>query len=270
MRVTLDSKRRLTVPVSLASTAPGDQFEARFDADDICMPDRFARQVAFLQAHPDHGIVGSGTRFIDTAGAPASNAPIVRPTTHEAMVANLEDGPQLCHSAIMVRRDLVRQVGGYRPAYVHAEDQDLWLRLSRMTRLHNLPECLLEYRISPGQISSRHLIAQTRNAAIAWRAHCAVLSGKPDPTDGLETLPPLDALDELLGPGSAAYVRARIVARALYAPEALARDGWDALLGHIAEHGPDPQLWRVAARMLRAGRPFHAARTALQLVRHAA
>ena len=34
MRVILDSKRRLTVPVSLAATAPGDQFEARFDADD--------------------------------------------------------------------------------------------------------------------------------------------------------------------------------------------------------------------------------------------
>jgi hypothetical protein len=34
MRVILDSKRRLTVPVSLATTAPGDQFEARFDADD--------------------------------------------------------------------------------------------------------------------------------------------------------------------------------------------------------------------------------------------
>ena len=34
MRVVLDSKRRLTVPVALASTAPGDQFEARFDADD--------------------------------------------------------------------------------------------------------------------------------------------------------------------------------------------------------------------------------------------
>jgi hypothetical protein len=34
MRVVLDSKRRLTVPVSLATTAPGDQFEARFDADD--------------------------------------------------------------------------------------------------------------------------------------------------------------------------------------------------------------------------------------------
>jgi hypothetical protein len=34
MRVILDSKRRLTVPVSLAKAAPGDQFEARFDADD--------------------------------------------------------------------------------------------------------------------------------------------------------------------------------------------------------------------------------------------
>jgi hypothetical protein len=34
MRVVLDSKRRLTVPVSLTATAPGDQFDARFDAED--------------------------------------------------------------------------------------------------------------------------------------------------------------------------------------------------------------------------------------------
>ena len=243
---------------------------ARFDADDICLPERFARQVAFLDHHPDHGIVGSATRYIDASGALASNPPLVRPTEHEALVANLEDGPQLCHSAIMVRRDLVRAAGGYRPAYTHAEDQDLWLRLSRMTRLHNLPECLLEYRVSPTQVSSRHVVEQTRNAAIAWLAHRAVLDGRGDPTEGLDALPPLDQLDALLGPGSAAYVRARVVARTLYAPEALAGEGWDALLGHIADRGAAPQLWRLAARMLRAGRPFHAARTALQLMKHAA
>lgn len=243
---------------------------ARLDADDICRPERFARQYAFLAQNPAHGLVGAGTRYIDADGQPAPNTPLVRPTTHEEFLANLEDGPLVCHSAVMVRRDLVRAAGGYRPAYLHAEDYDLWLRLSRMTRLHNLPEHLLDYRVSPGQISERHLITQSRNAAIAWLAHRCVLDGRADPTAGLAALPALDALDGLLGSGSAAYVRRRIVARALYAPEALSGEGWDALLGHIADRGPDPQLWRVAARMLRAGRPLHAARAALQLVRHAA
>ena len=229
---------------------------ARFDADDICHPDRLARQHAFLMARPGHGLVGAATRYIDAAGCPAANAPLVRPCDHDAIVRNLEDGPNLCHSAVMVRRDLVRQAGGYRSAYTHAEDLDLWLRLSRMTRLHNLPECLLDYRISPGQVSSRHVITQARHAAIAWLAHRTVIECGTDPTD---------ALDALLGPGSAAYVRRRVVARALYAPDALADEGWDALLGHISDTGANAELWRVAARMLRAGRPLRAARAALKL-----
>jgi glycosyltransferase involved in cell wall biosynthesis len=243
---------------------------ARFDADDLCRPERFARQIAFLQAHPDHGLVGSATLYIDASGGPAANPQIERPTTHEEFLANLEDGPLVCHSAVMVRRNLVREAGGYRAAYVHAEDYDLWLRLSRVTRLHNLPECLLDYRVSPDQVSARHMIAQARHAAIAWLAHCALLAGGRDPTEGLAALPPLEDLDALLGPGSAAYVRRRVVARALYAPEALTGEGWDALLGHIADAGASPPLWRLAARLLRAGRPLHAARTALELARRAA
>lgn len=243
---------------------------ARFDADDICHPERLARQHAFLVAHPGHGLIGAATRYIDAAGNLAPNAPLQRPPDHDGIVRNLEDGPNLCHSVVMVRRDLVLTAGGYRSAYLHAEDQDLWLRLSRMTRLHNLPECLLDYRVTPSQVSSRHMITQARHAAIAWLAHRAVIEHGIDPTEGLTALPPTDALDALLGPGSAAYVRRRVVARALYAPEALADEGWDALLGHIADAGPSPELWRVAARILRAGRPLQAARAALKLARHAA
>lgn len=243
---------------------------ARFDADDICHPERLARQHAFLVAHPAHGLIGAATRYIDGAGNLAPNAPLQRPPDHDGIVRNLEDGPNLCHSVVMVRRDLVLAAGGYRCAYLHAEDQDLWLRLSRVTRLHNLPECLLDYRVTPGQVSSRHMITQARHAAIAWLAHRAVIEHGIDPTAGLTALPPTDALDALLGPGSAAYVRRRVVARALYAPEALADEGWDALLGHIADAGPSPELWRVAARILRAGRPLQAARAALKLARHAA
>jgi hypothetical protein len=243
---------------------------ARFDADDICAPDRFERQLAFLADHPDHGLIGSATRYIDTAGKPAANPPIVRPLTHADFLANLEGGPLLCHSAVLVRRDLVREAGGYRPAYRHAEDYDLWLRLSRTTRIANLPECLLDYRISPDQVSSRHMIEQAQNAAIAWLVHRAVTEGEADPTDRLAALPPLAVLDTVLGPGSAAYVRRKVVSRALYAPEMLTGEAWSLLLDHIADSGADPQLWRLALRLLRAGRPLHAARAAVQLVRHAA
>jgi glycosyltransferase involved in cell wall biosynthesis len=238
---------------------------ARFDADDICAPDRFTRQLAFMAGHPDHGVVGSAITYIDASGAPPANPPVAHPGDHAALAANLEHGPVLCHSAIMVRRDLVLAAGGYRPAYVHAEDYDLWLRLSGVTKMANLPQRLLSYRVTDDQVSAKHMIAQARNAAIAWRAHLLRQQGLPDPTDGLAVLPTLDQLDAVLGSASAAYVRRRVVDRALFAPEALAGEGWDALLGHIADTGAQPRLWRVAGRLLKAGKPLHAARAAAAL-----
>lgn len=243
---------------------------ARFDADDICMPERLERQVAFLAANPDHGLVACETTFIDAAGAPAGNAPIRRPHDHDAILAVLEAGPILCHSAVMVRTDLVRAAGGYREAFVHAEDYDLWLRLAGQTRMANLPEYLLAYRISPGQVSSRHMGIQARNAAIAWLAHQARKHTGVDPTARLVTLPEVDALDSAFGAGSAAYVRRRTIDRVLYAPDCLAGEAWPLLLGHIADAGASPRLWRVALRLLKAGYPLHALRTTAALLRHAA
>lgn len=240
---------------------------ARFDADDLCKPERFARQVAFLSDHPDHGLVACETEFIDATGALAPNPPIVRPHDNDALVAALEGGPILCHSAVMVRRDLVRTAGGYREAYVHAEDYDLWLRLAGRTRMANLPECLLSYRVTPGQVSTRHVVTQARHAAIAWLAYLARAATGRDPTEGLATLPALDQLDARFGPGSAAYVRKRMIERLLYAPDKLAGEGWPALRGHIADIGAHPHLWRTALRMARAGHPLRAGQAALALLR---
>jgi len=254
---------------------------ARFDADDICMAPRFEQQVAFLADHPDHGLVGCETIFIDENGAATdakAKAPLIRPHSHEAFIAQLERGPILCHSAVMVRRDLVRAAGGYRESYVHAEDYDLWLRLSEQTRMTNLPEPLLAYRVSAGQVSSRHMVAQARNAAIAWLAHLARLRGAGDPTAGMTTLPDIARLDALFGPGSAAYVRRRMIERLLFSSDHLANEAWPVLLGYIADTGPDPalwpqlrpQLWRVALRLLRAGHPLRAVQAAMALLRHGA
>ncbi|WP_333840223.1 glycosyltransferase family 2 protein [Novosphingobium sp.] len=239
---------------------------ARFDADDICMPARLERQMAFLKAHPEHGLIGCETLFIDETGGPASTPPIRRPHDHDAIVAALEHGPILCHSAVMVRRDLVRDAGGYRPAYVHAEDYDLWLRLAGRTRIANLEECLLAYRVSTTQVSSRHMVTQAHHAAIAWLAHRLRTATGRDPTDGLATLPDIDTLDALLGPGSAAYARKRVIDRVLFAPERLAGDAWPALKGHIAEAGPQPHLWRAALRLLRSGHAARGSQALLALV----
>jgi hypothetical protein len=178
----------------------------------------------------------------------------------------------LCHPSVMMRAELVRGVGGYRAAYRHCEDYDLWLRLAAVTRMANLPDRLLRYRDSPTQISSRHTLEQHYGGAVARAAHRARLAGRPDPTDGLDRLPPLEALDAAFGePGLARATRAELLAGLLYAPEAIACEGLPLLRDHLAEtrgrRGRVAGLWRAAARAVLEKRPGAAARLAWTLAR---
>ena len=239
---------------------------ARMDGDDICLPDRFARQLDFMRAHPDHGVVGTWATCIDSNDRPIGNCG-ERPETHEGMIANLRDGPLFCHPSVIMRRDLVEAVGGYHAAYRYAEDYDLWLRLSTCTRFHNLTERLILYRHSDGQVSTRHHVRQLINAAISWEAHLEREAGRTDPTDRLAELPGLDGVDALFGrPSVAAAIRERVVRAILYSPAALRGDGYDLLIDHVSRDGKGAGgLWRTAGRLVKMGEPARALRLAAAL-----
>lgn len=240
---------------------------ARMDADDICLPRRFERQVAFLAAHPDVGVLGTWTEDIDEAEAPYPlNAP-EHPVDHEGFLAAIEAGaPLLCHPAVMYRRDLVRSVGGYHRAFRHCEDLDLWLRLAGLTHIANLPERLLRYRHYGEQVSSRHATVQQIGAAVSRLAYAERKAGRPDPTVGLNELPAVDDLDRLFGrPGVAREVRAFVAPSLLYSRAALGGDGFDILCRFVREGGLCEGLWRTVARLVLFGYPGRALSLALHL-----
>lgn len=240
---------------------------ARMDADDICHPERFARQVAFLAANPDYGVVGCRTDDIDENGAPWPLNAAPHPLGHEDFLQAIEIGaPLLCHPAVMYRREVVLAVGGYHAAFQHCEDLDLWLRLASVTRLGNLPERLIRYRHYAGQVSSRHATRQQIGAAVARLAYAERQAGRPDPTEHLETLPPVDELDTLFGrAGVARQVRARVAHGLLYSQAGLRDEGFDLILRHLGEGGTRDGMWRTVARLLRYGEPVRAARLAAAL-----
>lgn len=103
---------------------------ARMDADDICLPHRFERQIAFFAAHPDYAVVGSAALDIDVDGAPCPAPDHAPPLTHDEVLAEIERRPPLCHPAVMARRAVLLAAGGYHRAYRHCEDYDLWLRIA--------------------------------------------------------------------------------------------------------------------------------------------
>jgi len=239
---------------------------ARMDADDICTPMRFERQVAFLAGHPDHGVVGSWCEDIDELEGPWQNAGLTprHPVTHEEFLEAIDKGqPLLCHPAVMYRRDVVLSVGGYHAAFRHCEDLDLWLRLATRTRIANIPEELIRYRHYEDQVSSRHATEQQVGAAVAKLAYRERRAGRPDPTERLDRLPPIDQLDSLFGrEGVANEVCAQVAPGLLYSSSGLRGEGFDILLRHLAQGGDHHGMWRTVARLFRFGEPLRAIRLA--------
>jgi glycosyltransferase involved in cell wall biosynthesis len=122
------------------------EFVAVMDADDVAHPERLARQVAHLQAHPEILALGAGVEVIDPDGWPIRRLAV--PLDHAAIDAALMRGrgEALVHPVVMFRRDAMLALAGYRDGCDSVEDLDLYLRLAERGRLANLPETLLQYR----------------------------------------------------------------------------------------------------------------------------
>ncbi|HEX8912731.1 MAG TPA: glycosyltransferase, partial [Humisphaera sp.] len=137
------------------------------DADDVSVPDRLARQVAYLRANPACVAVGGRMRFVDPDGAPLGEH--FRYTDHDRIDAfHLSEARSgVGHSAALMRADAVRAVGGYREGFGPAEDFDLWLRLAEVGRLANLTARVVDYRLHERSLTATQAARQRAAAARA-------------------------------------------------------------------------------------------------------
>lgn len=227
---------------------------AVMDADDVSHPRRFELQMQFLSENTDHGAVGTDTTLIGPASEPIERPFALRPCAHDDIVANLEAGVVMLHSAMIARTELVRELGKYRAPFRTSQDYDLFLRLSARTKMANLPDPLVAYRIYPEQVSTAKLVEQTLAAVVAWHSHLTRLEGWHDPIEGLQSLPELGTLDEVFGrDGVDAYARKRIIDRIAFAPDLLAGEAKEILIRHIKDTPQRHRLWRFAPRLALAG-----------------
>lgn len=151
------------------------EYIARMDADDISLPERLAKQVAFLDEHPEVGVVGCAIRATNADGSPGH---IHRqPTVHGLILWVLCFGTPIAHPTVVFRRTVVERVGSYDDALLANQDRDLWERLSSVTRFANLSEVYLLYRRHPDTVSSRHADIQARNSAKAGQRMMARILG---------------------------------------------------------------------------------------------
>src|SRR6266849_1496641 len=123
------------------------RYVARMDADDISYPERLAKQVAFLDQHPNVAVVGTWVRFIDEhTGAVVGVVP--KPVDANAIRNALFFNSAVAHPTAMLRADVLRRIGHYSVDYPAAEDYELWRRIAADRDIANLPEVLLDYRVS--------------------------------------------------------------------------------------------------------------------------
>jgi hypothetical protein len=95
----------------------------------------------------------------------------LRPETDPKKLADiLTHANPFVHSTIMLRTEIARGLGGYRAAFEAAEDYDLWLRMSEVTLLANLPEPLVLYRRHRSNVTAQKAIRQSFSARLAQRA----------------------------------------------------------------------------------------------------
>lgn len=128
------------------------EFIAEIDDDDIWMDKtKLQKQYEFLLNNSDYGIVGCFAHAVDTNGKklfkikyPAEDVNIRKIVLRHTCIV---------HSSILIRKQTLIDIGKYSPLYPYAQDYELFLRIGTVSKLHNIPEFMVHYRINPKGLS---------------------------------------------------------------------------------------------------------------------
>ena len=143
----------LTKSLNKALDIAQGEYIARMDADDISLPNRFAEQVKYLDAHPECILVGTWAEIIDEQGN--VKRVVKHPCDDKVIQRELIKYNPFFHSSIMFRKGLY-----YNENFRYAQDYELYFRLTRgwddgKKKLANLPLFLQQYRETNNSITSQ-------------------------------------------------------------------------------------------------------------------
>ncbi|VVB64168.1 Glycosyltransferase AglG [uncultured archaeon] len=161
------------------------KYIARMDADDVSLPNRLEKQVQYMEEHPEIGVLGTGIRYIDEIGR--SGNTLHNPINPNLVKFYLHLENCIVHPSVMMRRDIIEQLGFYNPDAKHAEDYDLWARACSITQIANLHDVLLEYRIWIGGISSHNSLLRDQTDVRIRQSIINKLLGSEVPVDSIAT-----------------------------------------------------------------------------------
>ena len=143
---------KLIQTLNLGLSLAKGKYIARIDADDIALPNRFEKQIDFLEKNSEYGIVGA---FAQTFGSENKELTFVQEDV-DIRYAFLTHNP-FVHSSVMIRNQILTENKlSFDLNQLHVEDYALWIKILNFSKGKVLPEILIKYRIHENQISVVH------------------------------------------------------------------------------------------------------------------
>jgi len=160
------SNKGLTRALNIGLSLARGEYIARMDADDIAEPERLEMQVAYLDDHPQVGLVGTAYYEIDEQGNILRM--VTMPLEDAEIRRALAKFNPFMHASVMFRRSLIEMWGPYteRELFWAFQDYEMWVRLAQHCQVANLPQPLMRRRLQ-----GRNLSIQYENN----RLHCNVI-----------------------------------------------------------------------------------------------
>lgn len=143
------------------------EYIARMDADDRCHPERFEKQVGFLEENRSVAVVGTGYLRVDDIRD--ENYARKYPKENKKIRKDMSKYIPLSHSSVMFRKSAIESVGGYDEDlsdHEH-EDLDLWIRVAQNWELANIPEPLVVRHIRDDSYWHSNFSQHARNVHLA-------------------------------------------------------------------------------------------------------
>jgi len=153
------------------------KYIARMDADDISLPERIAKEVEYMEAHPEIGILGTGEEQIDEGGS------LIRKRHFPVLPGFIKwsvmfGGWCLSHPTVMMRQAAIKELNFYNKEVLSGQDYELWSRAIFATKISNIQCILIQRRIWSENFSYKDYRANTQTVIDAMHLAIRRLLGR--------------------------------------------------------------------------------------------
>lgn len=171
-----DKNLGLNATLNRCLTAATGQYIARMDGDDDCVPERFEKQIGFLESHTEYQITSCPMKLFDENGEWGQTTLPECPSPEEVVTSTA-----ISHAPVMLRKECMDGVGGYTedPRMLRVEDVNLWIKLyAAGYRCYNIQEPLYRMRNDQNALNRRKYIYRVNSVYVRLQG-CKMLKLGP-------------------------------------------------------------------------------------------